>query len=208
MNFIVNFLCNSIAFGGAATSFRTAFAHSMSTSKQGLKLFNTLSTHTPLPQHHQNSPEDIHSSSQQQGTHKWGWFFAATHAQSLPIERLLLKTINAELGIPGSVPDVYAVALRSALLPSWRYKIASTFLAKQYKNFVESGLYGVPGLLSYLDARARWIDGHVIAAAQEGVQQIVVLGGGFDTRALRIGASLPSLKVRRGKKNPYFPKLH
>lgn len=168
----------------------------MSNSKQGLKLFNTLPTPIPLSQDPSQESKDNNSPTQEEGTHRWGLFFAATHTHSLPIERLLLKTINAELGIPGSVPDPYAAAFRAALLPSWRYKLAASFVAKQYKSFVESAACGVPGLLTYLDARARWVDGHITSAAQEGVQQVVVLGGGFDARALRLGVTLTSLKVR------------
>jgi len=159
-------------------------------SKQELKLFSTLSSPQPSAPHN----NDTQSLEQKQGTNKWGLFFAATHSLSLPIERLLLKTLNADLGVPGCIIDPYALAFRYLLLPSWRYKLAVKTLASNYKKIVESS-FGVPGMLTYLDARTRWIDGHIKSAvqSQDGFQQVLILGGGFDTRSLRLGALLPSM---------------
>ncbi|KAL4534188.1 hypothetical protein Ndes2437B_g03478 [Nannochloris sp. 'desiccata'] len=164
----------------------------MSKSKQELKLFTTLSSPQPSAPH----KTDTQSSEQQQGTSKWGLFFAATHSLSLPIERLLLKTLNADLGVPGCIIDPYALAFRYSLLSSWRYKLAVGILASNYKKIVESSVVGVPGMLTYLDARTRWIDGHIKSAvqSQDGFHQVVILGGGFDTRSLRLGALFPSLQ--------------
>lgn len=44
----------------------------------------------------------------------------------------------------------------------------------------------VPGLHDYLVARARYIDDRVQDRLDEGVDQLVILGAGFDTRAYRI----------------------
>jgi len=160
-------------------------------SKQELKLFSTLSSPQPSAPH----TSDTRSLEQQQGTSKWGLFFAATHNLSLPIERLLLKTLNADLGVPGCIIDPYALAFRYSLLSMWRYKLAVGILASNYKKIVESSVVGVPGMLTYLDARTRWTDGHIKSAVQsrDGFQQVVILGGGFDTRSLRLGALFPSL---------------
>jgi methyltransferase (TIGR00027 family) len=168
-----------------------AMSHNLTKSKQELKLFSTLST----PQPSATQKNDTQSPEQQQGTSRWGLFFAATHTLSLPIERLLLKTLNAELGVPGCIVDPYAMAFRYSLLPSWRYKLTMGILASNYKKIVESSVIGVPGMLTYLDARTRWVDGHVKAAVQsaDGFQQVIILGGGFDTRSLRLGAAFPSL---------------
>jgi methyltransferase (TIGR00027 family) len=161
-------------------------------SKQELKLFTSLSS--PQPSATQISNNE--SSEQQRGTSKWGLFFAATHNLSLPIERLLLKTLNAELGAPGCIADPYALAFRCSLLPAWRYKLTLKILASSYRKAVESDVVGVPGLLNYFSARTRWIDGHIKSAVQsaDGFQQVLILGGGFDTRSLRLGATFPSLQ--------------
>ena len=172
-----------------AALIQSKMLQNLTKSKQELKLFDTLST----PQPSASPTSENKSSDQQQGTNKWGLFFAATHTLSLPIERLLLKTINAELGAPGCIVDPYAVAFRNLLLPSWSYRLAVGFLASNYKKIVESTVVGVPGMLTYLDARTRWIDGHIKSAVQDTFQQVVILGGGFDTRALRLGTTFPSL---------------
>jgi len=46
----------------------------------------------------------------------------------------------------------------------------------------------------YVNARAHYIDAALQKAAAEGVEQVVVLGAGFDTRAYRFGATHPRLR--------------
>ena len=136
----------------------------------------------------QNTTAPPTSARQQHHTgSKFGLFFAATHSLSLPIERLLLSTI---LDVPGfAQSDPFAVAFLSALLPFWQYKLAVDVLSKQYRKFVESPLFGAPGLLTYLAARQRWVDDHIAAAVRDGATQALVLGGGFSTRSLRLAFS-------------------
>ena len=45
---------------------------------------------------------------------------------------------------------------------------------------------GSPGLANFVDARTKWLDAAVEAAAARGVRQAVITGAGFDTRAYRL----------------------
>jgi hypothetical protein len=179
----------------------------MPPKKDGLRLFTTLSQ-TEEPNYSLKSNTDSSKSSQLgspvPATSTWGLFYTATHALSLPEERLLLRTFNISLAAPGHTPDPYATALRDVLLPVWRRaRWAVPIMARQYQRLIESRTYGVPGILNYMDARTRWIDAHVTAAAREGARQVVILGAGYDTRALRMQhmaqqlglGGLPSLTV-------------
>ncbi|MFR9730723.1 SAM-dependent methyltransferase [Saccharopolyspora sp. MS10] len=44
----------------------------------------------------------------------------------------------------------------------------------------------VPAMCGFLALRTRWLDDAVLAAVAGGIRQVVVLGDGFDTRALRL----------------------
>lgn len=181
---------------------------SMPPKKDGLRLFTTLSQ-TEEPNYSFKSNTDSSKCSAPGSpvppTSTWGLFYRATHTLSLNEERLLLRTLNISLTAPGHTPDPYATALRNLLLPVWRRaRWAVPIMARQYKRMVESRTYGVPGILTYIDARTRWIDGHVATAAREGARQVVILGAGYDTRALRLqhmpqqlGLGLRSLTVSR-----------
>src|SRR6266850_2654189 len=49
----------------------------------------------------------------------------------------------------------------------------------------------VPGLLLHFMLRKRWIEEAVRAALAEGCEQVVVMGAGFDTLALRLSREFP-----------------
>jgi methyltransferase (TIGR00027 family) len=53
------------------------------------------------------------------------------------------------------------------------------------KWIIESGLYErmAPGALGFIIGRERYIDEYLKAQLSEGIDQVVVLGAGFDTRA-------------------------
>ena len=53
---------------------------------------------------------------------------------------------------------------------------------------IKSGLYErmAPGTIAFIIGRERYIDDYLKACLSEGVDQIVILGAGFDTRAFRI----------------------
>ncbi len=56
------------------------------------------------------------------------------------------------------------------------------------KWMIQSGLYDrmAPGAVGFIVARERYIDDLLKAALKEGLDQVVLLGAGFDTRAYRI----------------------
>ena len=57
------------------------------------------------------------------------------------------------------------------------------------KLVIHSGIHnflGTPGTMAYILARERYIDDFLNASLIEGLDQIVILGAGFDTRAYRI----------------------
>lgn len=47
-----------------------------------------------------------------------------------------------------------------------------------------------PGLVAYILTRHRYIDDLLVAALNRGVEQVVILGAGYDTRAYRLSAAL------------------
>jgi methyltransferase (TIGR00027 family) len=62
----------------------------------------------------------------------------------------------------------------------------SVFLSKLV---IDSGIYeriGPPGTIAFIAARERYIDDFLAACLSQGLDQVVILGAGFDTRAYRI----------------------
>jgi methyltransferase (TIGR00027 family) len=64
------------------------------------------------------------------------------------------------------------------------------------KLVIDSGLYDrmAPGAISFVVGRERYIDDFLKASLAEGLEQVVILGAGFDTRAYRI-AGIEKLRV-------------
>lgn len=56
------------------------------------------------------------------------------------------------------------------------------------KLVIDSGLYArlSDGAIEFITARERYIDDFLKACLSEGLDQVVILGAGFDTRAYRI----------------------
>jgi methyltransferase (TIGR00027 family) len=56
------------------------------------------------------------------------------------------------------------------------------------KLFIDSGIYEriAPGAIAFITARERYFDDFLKACLSEGLDQVVILGAGFDTRAYRI----------------------
>jgi methyltransferase (TIGR00027 family) len=56
------------------------------------------------------------------------------------------------------------------------------------KLIIQSGLYELisPGAMSFVVGRERYIDDYLIDGLRDGLDQVVLLGAGFDTRAYRI----------------------
>lgn len=76
----------------------------------------------------------------------------------------------------------------------WARKLVDAAVAaapdsnEQWRSLAEGATPGavVPAMTGFLALRTRWIDDAVLAAVAAGARQVVVLGAGFDTRALRL----------------------
>ena len=85
--------------------------------------------------------------------------------------------------IESSRPEVKRICydpIARSLIPG--YKFFLSILT------IDSGLYGrfFPGAIEFITARERYIDDFLKACLGEGLDQVVILGAGFDTRAYRI----------------------
>ncbi len=67
-----------------------------------------------------------------------------------------------------------------ALIPGFMFTLS--------KLVIDSGLYGrsYPGALEFILTRERYIDDFLTRCLREGLDQVVILGAGFDTRAYRV----------------------
>jgi methyltransferase (TIGR00027 family) len=67
-----------------------------------------------------------------------------------------------------------------SLVPGYKFTLS--------KLTIDSGLYArfFPGAIEFMTARERYIDDFLKACLREGLDQIVIPGAGFDTRAYRI----------------------
>ncbi len=81
--------------------------------------------------------------------------------------------------------DPYARSFAS----SWLYPLTRLFIDIGYAE--RRG----PGVLGFLIARERYIDDALIANLETGLQQVVILGAGFDSRAYRIEGLKGGVKV-------------
>src|SRR5262245_49273027 len=59
-------------------------------------------------------------------------------------------------------------------------------------RMLESGL---PGAVGYFNARTQYFDAVLLQEARRGLEQVVILGAGFDSRSLRFAAELSSARV-------------
>lgn len=90
----------------------------------------------------------------------------------------LVRAIEASR--PAGVRICYDPIARSLVNP------ISVFFSKLV---IDSGIYerfGAPGAIAFITARERYIDDFLKACLSEGLDQVVILGAGFDTRAYRI----------------------
>ena len=113
---------------------------------------------------------------------RWGLFGAATRALPLAIERLAVLALTRTRD-----EDPWGLSFRDRLLPTSRKLLPASL----YRATVESALFGVPGLVTYVHARSAWVDGHLARAIAEGCDQVVTLSPGFDSRSLRLGERYP-----------------
>src|SRR5690349_4017940 len=54
---------------------------------------------------------------------------------------------------------------------------------------------GLPGAFGYFNARTRYFDDVLLQEARVGLQQVVILGAGFDSRSMRFHEALRSARV-------------
>jgi methyltransferase (TIGR00027 family) len=54
---------------------------------------------------------------------------------------------------------------------------------------------GLPGAVGYFNARTQYFDSILLREASRGLQQVVILGAGFDSRSLRFSTQLGSARV-------------
>lgn len=76
-----------------------------------------------------------------------------------------------------------------ALLP---YQNALTRVPRLSRWLLERGL---PGAFGYFNARTRYFDDVLLEEARLGLEQLVVLGAGFDSRSIRFSAALRTARV-------------
>ncbi|KAG2426758.1 hypothetical protein HXX76_012815 [Chlamydomonas incerta] len=123
------------------------------------------------------------------GSSKLGLLYAVTRGQPTNYDMLVFRTLNRELGRPNANADTLAARLRDELMPrrSWLLKHLPGSRA-QLRRTLENPLWGVPGAVNFIDARTKWFDGAVTEALADGIQQVVIVAAGYDTRAYRLGA--------------------
>ncbi|MGD0954360.1 MAG: class I SAM-dependent methyltransferase [Methanotrichaceae archaeon] len=98
---------------------------------------------------------------------------ASTTAEGMALVRAI------EASKPEDKQICYDPIARS-LVPGYKFTLS--------KLTIDSGLYGrfFPGAIEFITARERYIDDFIKVALSEGLDQAVILGAGFDTRAYRI----------------------
>ncbi len=79
--------------------------------------------------------------------------------------------------------------LARQFIPSWFYYFMKVFTATGYAE--KRG----PGIMGFLAARCRHMDDVLAEALDQGLQQLVILGAGFDSRAYRFDRLREGVKV-------------
>ncbi len=74
-------------------------------------------------------------------------------------------------------------------VPGWMYHLLGFFVKLGYTEWRGPGVFG------FLVARDRYIDDVLQSALTEGLQQLVILGAGYDSRAYRFEALKSGIKV-------------
>jgi len=92
-----------------------------------------------------------------------------------------------EMADPAHEPICWDPIARE-LIPSWFYAFMKCITATRYAATHASGALG------FIVARCRYMD-DVLSTALEGIQQLVILGAGFDSRAYRFGRLKDRVKV-------------
>lgn len=156
-------------------------ASEMDASKKHLRLFTTLEQDgtKALPQE------------QGAGAAPSGASWGSCHLLTQPGTPLELAMLGWRTANPTPSPqygvDDLAVLFRDHLMPSWAYctRLLPGY-AHSHKAWAEHSWLGVPGLCSWADARARWMESQVrTAIEEEHICQVVILGSGYTTLPYR-----------------------
>ncbi|GIL48590.1 hypothetical protein Vafri_4651 [Volvox africanus] len=115
------------------------------------------------------------------------WIWPFTHYKPTNQVMLCYRTLFQDLGLPGANEDYLAAKFRDELMPlrGWLHRNMPKLLHIN-KAFIQGPAFGCPGIMTYLNARTRWLDEEVSAAIRQGFTQVVVVAAGFDTRAYRL----------------------
>jgi len=82
----------------------------------------------------------------------------------------------------------------SLKLLTWGYRLSTNIFKNRALFNYAMKMAGAPGVMEGLMCRVRYIDQNIMEAVSDGIDAVVNLGAGFDTRSLRI-RELRSLKV-------------
>uniref|UniRef100_A0A383WF02 S-adenosyl-L-methionine-dependent methyltransferase n=1 Tax=Tetradesmus obliquus TaxID=3088 RepID=A0A383WF02_TETOB len=114
---------------------------------------------------------------------------------SLPTNHLMLtfRTLPRDFDEPHHNADHLAAKFRNAIMPA-RGKLHDqrSRLIKINRWFLEMPFLGIPGIVRFIDVRTQWFDEAMEQAFDDGIQQVVVIAAGYDTRAYRL--SRPGVK--------------
>lgn len=119
------------------------------------------------------------------------WIYPFTHYKPTNQVMLCYRTLFQDLRRPGANDDYLAARFRDHLMPlrGWVHRKAPALLHIN-EAIIQGPMFGCPGVMTYLDARTRWLDEEVVAATRGGggATQVVILAAGYDTRAYRLAA--------------------
>ena len=115
------------------------------------------------------------------------WPFTSSKTPTNQI-MLCYRTLGRALLESDASEDDIAPMFRDALMPfrSLIYRYCPAFLFI-YRFFVQSLLFGCPGIIDFVTHRTRWLDQVTRQAISErGIRQVVVIASGYSTYAYRI----------------------
>jgi methyltransferase (TIGR00027 family) len=116
---------------------------------------------------------------------------ASQTAQYMALFRALETTlpVNKRLFI-----DPYAISFLEGKLKTVTWLSPLPFVRRYVQKTIQKK---IPGAMSSGIARTRYIDDLLQQTVQQGIQQVIILGAGFDTRALRLPflQSIPVIEI-------------
>jgi methyltransferase (TIGR00027 family) len=116
---------------------------------------------------------------------------ASQTAQYMALFRALETTLPANKRL---FIDPYAISFLDRKLRTVTRLSPLPFVRRFVQNTIQKR---IPGAMSSGIARTRYIDDLLKQTVQQGIQQVIILGAGFDTRALRLEAlqSIPVIEI-------------